>query len=172
MRRLLLPLLLLTLSLPGCDTAPTTAPSDQPTGPQVQAEAFPSKLVLPIEPYSQFVSCANGGAGEVITFSGTIYVTSTVVYGGDTYHESVQYRTVIIGVGAESGKVYRGTNVYNSTFIDLPGFFGLVWTTTVSGPTSGRGPQSTFLVHYRLHYTELPSGSTAVFFEDLSEECR
>jgi hypothetical protein len=73
--------------------------------------------------YVAFLPCANGGAGELVHFTGSSTSTITIVRDPTgTYHLQVTNRPDAVGVGLTTGATYRtvGTGtVGNGTYLSL-----------------------------------------------------
>ena len=124
-------------------------------------------------PFSVFVSCANGGAGEIISGDLQLHVLITSTVNGNNvsgkFHFQPQGGSL---VGETTGDTYRATGVtqghfkgslqngqYTETFVNN---FRMI------GP--GRG--NNFLLHETFHITINASGDVTVTHENVSEDCK
>jgi hypothetical protein len=121
--------------------------------------------------FTVFVPCANGGAGELVTFEGPLHVLIAVTLdkaGGFHLKEHSQPQG-LTGVGADTGDKYQGTGVTQDTF---NGKVGETFTFVNNFRMIGQGPGNNFLVHETLHATVNANGVATVVHDNLSVECR
>lgn len=123
--------------------------------------------------FANFVPCANGGAGEVISGSLQLHTLTTVTVNGNKlsakFHFQPQSSTL---VGASTGDAYQATGVtqgsFNGTFRN-----GLYTETDVNNfRLIGSGPGNNLLMHEEFHMTIDANGDTTVEDDNLSIDCK
>jgi hypothetical protein len=79
--------------------------------------ALSSNVSVPLT-VTVFVPCANSGAGEVVSLTGSLHVLSTVTFdsAGGVHGTLLFNPQDVSGVGSLSGTAYRGTGGTLSTF--------------------------------------------------------
>jgi hypothetical protein len=120
-----------------------------------------------------FLPCANGGAGEVVHFTGTILgVSSGTVDGAGGFHaRSIEVEQGVRGVGETTGRVYREqfVNLFFST--TGAGGFPLVSTEQLIYRVNSAGPGVDSRIRIRNHTTINANGDVTVTFDDTTMEC-
>ena len=120
-----------------------------------------------------FLPCANGGAGEVVHFTGTILgVSSGTADGSGGFHaSSIEVEQGVRGIGETTGRRYveHFVNLFTST--TGSGGFPLVSTQQLiyRVDSAGRGIDS--LIRIRNHTTINATGETTVTFDEVTMEC-
>jgi hypothetical protein len=158
------------LLLAGCDSpsAPSTATAASPPG--LAATAFTDNASLPIDQLV-FISCANGGAGEFVTVSGSLHVLFHLTF-NDSEHITVtsQFNPQgVSGIGEITGRKYQGTGMTREITTARVGFE----TTTINNfRIIGQGPGNNFLVHENLHFTINANGTLTASVDNLSVDCK
>ena len=121
--------------------------------------------------YSGFVSCANGGAGELV--SGTIdvhnLITSTVNGNVDSWQFQFQPRGSM--VGSITGDTYRLTGVTRGTYNESLQSGGYVLTYVSTYQLIGPGPENNLVVRETAHMT-LDGDDLVVRHDDFRIECK
>lgn len=123
--------------------------------------------------FAGFVSCANGGAGEIL--SGPILMhnlTTSTVNGNNVtgqFHFQPQGGSM---VGAITGDTYRVTGVTQGTFNESlqNGQYTLTYVNNFR--LIGPGSANNVLVHEIAHMTINANGDVAVRHDDLSIDCK
>jgi hypothetical protein len=162
---------LTALALAGCEgsSAPTSADSST-LPPSLRATVISTNFSFPLEK-TVFVPCANGGAGEWVTLSGTIHEVFHVTV-NDAGHSTIKFFDQpqgVSGVGSVTGVKYQGTGVTQDirttrvgskeTFVNI---FRMV----------GQGPGNNFSVHENLHVTVNADGTVTVTRDAIETSCR
>jgi len=128
------------------------------------SQSFPINIVV-------FVSCAAGGAGELVELTGNLHDLFTVTFdarGG--FHLSVLDNPQgLSGTGFTTGDKYQGTGETRSNF---NGTVGLEETYVNNFKIIGQGPGNNFLVHENLHFTVNANGQVTAFVDNFSVECK
>ena len=124
-------------------------------------------------PWSDFIPCANGGAGE--TISGTIdlhILTTTTVNGNNVsgkYHFQPQGSNL---VGDVTGDAYQATGVTQGTFKGSLQNGQFTATDVNNYRLIGHGPNNNLVIHEVSHITVNANGDTTVSFDTPSEDCK
>jgi len=141
-------------------------------GAAAQAEVV-TNVKVPIAPFTVFVPCANGGAGELVDFTGDLHVLVSSTINGNHVSGKLQVQPQGVGgVGLVTGDKYRATGLTQETFsFDLSNGQGSD-TFVNNFRMIGAGPGNNFLVHETLHLTINASGSVTVFFDNFSIGCK
>ena len=135
-----------------------------------QADGYTTSAKEPISLWV-YVSCANGGAGEVVMLSGTLHTVFHVTYdGAGGFHYTSHFNPQgVTGVGLTTGARYQGTGVtqyqgtskvgYETTYVDN---FRVI----------GQGPGNNFMVHENAHIRAAADGTITSYHDNFSTECR
>ena len=145
-----------------------------PGAVSAQAVNTTSNLRVPFETIV-FVSCANGGAGELVDLSGTLHILLVLNMspsGRVTIKEHFQPQG-ISGIGQTTGDSYQATGVTQEprTLDDTDGF-PLEFTFVNNFRIIGQGPGNNFLVHETTHVTYNANGELTASHSTSSTECR
>ena len=120
-----------------------------------------------------FLPCANGGAGEVVHFTGTILGVSsgTVDGSGGSHAISIEVEQGVSGVGETTGKRYveHFVNLFFNT--TGSGGFPLVSTQQLIYRVDSAGSGVDSLIRIRNHTTINATGETTVTFNDTTMLC-
>jgi hypothetical protein len=122
---------------------------------------------------SQFVPCANGGAGETISGDVQLHVLITSTMTGNHIsgkaHFQPQGGTL---VGETTGDVYRATGVTQATFSEslVNGQFSETFVNNFR--LIGPGPGNNLIDHLVAHITINANGDTTVEFETGTVDCK
>jgi hypothetical protein len=170
MRLIPLALGLPALLLAGCDSpaAPSIATAASPPG--LAATAFTDNVSIPLD-QSVFIQCANGGAGELVTISGTLHVLFHQTF-NDAEHVTTtsQFNPQgVYGIGEITGRKYQGTGVTKSI---TTARIGEETTIINNFRIIGQGPGNNFLVHETFHFTVNANGTTTATVDNLSVDCK
>ena len=152
------------------DSGQPLAPSTEaPTAPLVSATTTITNERVPFSTV-EFVSCANGGAGEEVVFEGTLHTLTrtTETSSGNfsiTIHENPQG---VKGTGQITGDTYQLSGSFNESHTVAAGETGsLHLRFLVTGP----GTDNNFHLRVSGHYTVNANGEVTVDFFDISAEC-
>jgi hypothetical protein len=162
----------LTIAAVGCADTPTSLRTlplgevDLAAATSTTSEKFPFQIDV-------FVQCANGGAGEDISLSGTLHVVNslTVSNTGNIVFKSQAQPQRLSGVGAETGDLYQGTGVTQTHITELS---SLPYTETFVNNFRmiGQGPGNNFLVHQTVHITVNANGEVTAEVDEGKTECK
>jgi hypothetical protein len=123
-----------------------------------------SRLLLP---------CANGGAGEVVHFTGMILgVSSGGQDGAGGFHaRSIEVEQGVQGVGETTGRRYEEHFVNLFFFSSGPSGFPLVSTQQLIYRVDSAGSGVDSAIRIRNHTTINANGEVTVSFDDATMEC-
>jgi hypothetical protein len=131
--------------------------------------AVSSNVSVPLAT-STFVPCANAGAGEVVTLTGSLHILATASFdsaGG--VHETLQFNPQgVSGIGSVSGVVYRGTGDTHST---LSGKAGVVSTLVNNFRIIGEGGAASLQVHENVAVVVNANGTLTASIDHVSVTC-
>jgi hypothetical protein len=120
-----------------------------------------------------FLPCADGGAGEVVRFTGTILgvVVGTIDGSGGQHSVSVEVEQGVRGIGETTGSRYveHFVNLFLST--TGAGGFPLVSTQQEIYRVNSAGPGFDSEIRIRNHTTINANGETTVSFDEATMEC-
>ena len=120
-----------------------------------------------------FVPCANSGAGEDVTVTGTLHALTSATINGNNVSGKEQFQPQgLVGYGSVSGLKYQATGGTKSSFN----------TSLVNGQAvvnfvnnfkfSGQGPNNNFYVHEDAHITINADGTVTATQDNLSVGCK
>jgi len=122
--------------------------------------------------FSEFVPCANGGAGEIVDFTGTVHSLLRTTINGNRFSQTFEgnYQGVT-GTGETTGDTYVGDGAEHQTFNDsfTNGQFTGTFTTHVNFVGQGSAPNLTF--SEVAHITVNANGDVTVNFDNFSVDC-
>ena len=121
----------------------------------------------------QFVSCANGGAGELVSLEGLLHVLVTLTINGNNISGKNQFQPQgVSGVGLSTGDRYQGTGVTQSFFKGSlqNGQFNQTFVNNFR--IIGQGPGNNFLLHENFHLTVNANGEVTTVHDNFSVECK
>jgi hypothetical protein len=136
-----------------------------------QAEVVTNETIS--APFSVFVPCANGGAGELISGTIDLHILVTSTVNGNNVSGKTHFQPQGGSlVGAVTGDTYRATGVtqdrfegslqngqFNATFVNN---FRMI----------GPGPGNNLLVHENFHVTINANGDVTVTHDNFSVDCK
>jgi hypothetical protein len=126
---------------------------------------------IPIDLFA-FVSCANGGAGEIVAMSGNLHILThfTVSNSGNVHVTQLFQPQGISGYGTVTGDKYQATGGTHEEYNEN----GLPFTETYINNFRiiGQGTDNNFLVHETYHVTVNANGVVTSFVDNFSVECK
>ena len=123
--------------------------------------------------FSVFIPCANNGAGELVIFQGDLHAlvsfTMNANHVSGKFHFQPQGLT---GKGRRTGDKYEATGVTQDMFSGslVNGQYAETYNNNFR--IIGQGPDNNFLVHEVAHITINANGTTSVFFDKFSSDCK
>lgn len=122
--------------------------------------------------FSDFVSCANGGVGEIVDFSGDLHTLSRVTINGNRvntdFHQNYQG---LKGTGETTGDTYIGNAALHGTFNGSLTNGQMTETFTEHIHYNGQGSAPNLTVTEVGHFTVNANGEVTVFFDKFSVDC-
>ena len=123
--------------------------------------------------FSQFVPCANGGAGEVVDLSGDLHVLTTLTINGNNVSAVSHFQPQgISGTGGTTGAKYQATGITTESFKGSLQNGQLSDTFVNNFRIIGQGPGNNLLVHEVGHITFSADGTVRVDFDNPTVDCR
>ena len=122
--------------------------------------------------FKVFVSCANGGAGEFVDFSGPFHLLiSETINGKNLVDTFIQIPRDVVGIGESTGDTYHFTSA--TTFVQKISLQNGQFTNFQENPfrVIGPGPGNNFVLRLQTHITRNANGTYTVDFERFSTEC-
>jgi hypothetical protein len=122
--------------------------------------------------FAVFVPCAADGAGELVSLSGTLHVTTQTVQRSATQWVTTSHINPqgVVGIGEITGDTYRGTGHTGSTVVSATA--GERITQTNSFRLVAPGPDNNLLAHTSWHMTTQADGSVVAQVDNVSLTCR
>jgi hypothetical protein len=165
-------LAILVAGMAGCGSSTTQPSGDSVAGtnPDLRATTFTASDKFPVDIFT-FIPCADGGAGEFVSFSGTLHEVFHVTVNGNTFvlkiHDQPQG---LKGVGETTGDVYNATGVTQD--ISRSGTVGFTEAFTNNFKLIGPGPGNNFLLHENFHVTVNGNGTVTVVHDNVTFTCK
>jgi hypothetical protein len=171
-------LFVFVLTFSGCTKetkAPVSSQNESMLSSSVQAnaaavvntnESIPTDLEI-------FIPCANGGAGELVTVSGFLHVTSSVIINGNHVRVKTHFQPQgLSGLGETTGDRYNATGVTQDEFSGslVNGQFQETYVNNYK--IIGQGTGNNYLVHETFHITVNAEGTVTTTIDNLSVECK
>jgi hypothetical protein len=131
--------------------------------------AVSSNVSVPLAT-STFVPCANGGAGEVVTLTGSLHILATeTLDSAGGVHGTLSFNPQgVSGVGSVSGAGYRGTGETLSTFT---GRVGAVSTLVNNFRIVGTRGAASLQVHENVALVVNANGTLTASVDHVSVTC-
>jgi hypothetical protein len=131
--------------------------------------AVSSNVSVPLAT-STFVPCANGGAGEVVTLTGSLHIVATETFdsAGGVHGTLLFNPQGVSGVGSVSGVAYRGTGETISTF---SGKVGVVSTLVNNFRIVGTKGAATLQVHENVALVVNANGTLTASIDHVTVTC-
>ncbi len=126
---------------------------------------------IPFDGFTAFVECADGGNGEEVVLTGDMHFLLAVTLdanGGLHVKDHYQFQGVS-GIGQSTGDKYQAVGVSQGTF---NGKVGFTYTFVQNFRIIGQGPGNDFLVHVTFHLTVNADGTTTVFHDNFTIDCK
>lgn len=121
---------------------------------------------------TDLVPCANGGAGEVVDFSGIVHGVVKTTINGNRVNVAMHGNYQGLGaVGETTGDTYVGNGAFNETFNMSLNNGSLENTFEEHVNLNGQGSAPNFKRKFIAHITVNANGDVTVFFTDVSVEC-
>lgn len=122
---------------------------------------------------SQFVPCANGGAGETVDLSGDLHSLITLTINGNHVSGNSHFQPQgISGTGETTGAKYQATGITTENFGGSLQNGQFIDTFVNNFRIIGQGPGNNFLVHEVAHITVNADGTVTVNFDTPTVDCK
>jgi hypothetical protein len=122
---------------------------------------------------SVLVPCANGGAGEIVDFSGVLHIVASFTINGNNISGKTHFQPQgLKGIGQITGDSYNAVGVtqesikgslqngqFNDTYVNN---FRLI----------GQGKGNNFSVHENAHITINANGDVTAFIDNFGADCK
>lgn len=120
-----------------------------------------------------FVSCAAGGAGEVVDLSGSLHTLISDTVNGNNVSGYFHFQPQgVSGTGETTGDKYQATGVTQQSFKTSLQNGQANQTYVNNFRIIGQGPGNNFLVHETLHFTINADGTTTVTHDNFTTDCK
>ena len=120
-----------------------------------------------------FVSCANGGAGEIVDLNGPLHVLTTFNMNGNHVNGMTHFQPQgITGVGESTGDKYQASGTTQDHFTGslTDGQYSQFFVNNFK--FVGKGPGNNFVVHENFHVTINADGEMTTFHDNYSADCK
>ena len=164
-------LLLGFVAFAACRDVPTSTPTN--FRPSLAAAEQTINLSVPTT-LLVFVSCANGGAGELVLLSGDLHILIHETInsaGGLSFKEHFQPQG-ISGAGLTTGDKYQATGVTQDHVSIAANGLPFEETFVNNFRIIGQGPGNNFTVHENFHITVNANGDITAFQDNISADCK
>lgn len=162
----------LALVLPACQDSPTTAGTRRNPMPNLDAAQTSTVNQDFVLGFTQWVPCANGGSGELVSISGPLHEVFHSTFNGNTVLISVLDNTQSLsGTGLTTGDRYHGMGT--TRFVTTIALGGLLTTHTFvnSFRMAGQGSGNDVAVHETYHVTVNSNGVLTANVDNFSVTC-
>jgi hypothetical protein len=120
-----------------------------------------------------FVPCADSGVGETVDLSGPLHTLISFTINGNNVSGIMHFQPQgISGTGETTGDKYQATGVTQESFKNSLQNGQANDTFVNNFRIIGLGPGNNFLVHETLHFTINANGTTTVFHDNFSVDCK
>ena len=140
-----------------------------PSPARAEAITINENTVAPVT-FGILVSCAAGGAGEMVDFTGNFHYiyTLTISESGQTHYRFSTQAQNVVGVGQVTGDSYVYSGGYMETGVLSLGEIG---TTLSDFRVIGQGAGNNFIAHTLTHFTFNANGDLVVDFVITGATC-
>lgn len=161
------------LTAVACVDGTPSAPMRQAGTPSFSATSggVETNVVEPLTGFTVFVSCAAGGAGELISLDGSLHVliNTTVDAQGGVHLKTHFQPQNLAGVGLSTGDTYRGTGVtQDQSTVTAAGVYSFVNNFRMIG----QGPGNNFMVHQNMSLTINANGDVTESHDNVTTSCK
>lgn len=123
--------------------------------------------------FSQFVPCANGGAGEIVDLSGDLHTLITMTINGNNVSGNSHFQPQgVSGTGETTGAKYQATGITTENFKGSLQNGQFIDTFVNNFRIIGQGPGNNYLVHEVAHVTFNANGTVTVNFDTPTIDCK
>jgi hypothetical protein len=135
------------------------------------SQAQPKNGLLQV-PFAEelFVSCANGGAGENVTLTGSSHLVYQITWNDHGFHLVYHANSRdLTGIGLSSGETFVGTDGTQGSV--MGSWVNNQWIGTTIEQMRITGQHTTFIVKYKYHLIVTPDGNVTVSISDKTTDC-
>jgi hypothetical protein len=166
--------LFVMLLLVSCSKNITETPGRDNTGvsSHIQSSQDQSNNGLVAVPIAEtlFVSCANGGAGENITLTGTTNFVYQITWNDHGFHLVYHANShALTGVGLSSGETFTGSDGTQGTV--MGSFVNNQWIGTTNERMIINGQNTKYTIVYKNHLVVTPDGKVTVSISEKTIDC-
>lgn len=167
-------LLGMAVGVAACADSPAAPTSlsviDQP--PALSAVTSSTQLTRPFSA-TLWVPCANGGVGELVRLQGEIEIHAHTTEDGNGGVHTITFvrPSGVVGVGATTGAVYRGTGGTYQHENDSDGYPATYSYSNIFRIV-GQGPGNNLMVHLLVHQSVNASGDLSAEVDLSSHSCK
>lgn len=120
-----------------------------------------------------FVSCANGGAGEIVSLAGPLHTLVTYTVNDNHVSGKTHFQPQgLSGTGLTTGDSYQGVGVTQSEFSGSLENGELTQTYVNNFRIIGHGPGNNYTLHENYHLTINANGEVSSFHDNFSADCK
>lgn len=122
---------------------------------------------------SVIIPCANGGAGEIVDFSGDLHVVVSLTINGNSVSGKSHYQPQgIKGIGQVTGDQYNAVGVTQDAFHGSLQNGRYTETFVNNFRLIGPGPGNNLQIHENAHITINANGEVTVLLDNFSATCK
>jgi hypothetical protein len=122
---------------------------------------------------STFIPCANGGAGEIVDFTGDLHILVSFTINGNNVSGKSHFQPQgLKGVGQVTGDQYNAVGVTQESFKGSLQNGQYTETFVNNFRLIGPGPGNNYQVHENAHVTINANGDVTAFIDNLSVDCK
>ena len=123
--------------------------------------------------FSFFVPCAAEGLGEIIDVAGPLHILISFTINGNNVSGKFHFQPQdVTGTGETTGAHYSATGVTQQSFKTSFQNGQAILTYVNNFRMIGQGPGNNFLVHETFHSTINADGTTTVYHDNFSIDCK
>ena len=151
------------------------AASTGPLAPALASTAVTRDIVInqPFEIPGWFIPCVNGGAGELVDFTGTLSGVAHVTVNDNRFVGRVSVITRLEGVGESTGQHYHFRDMIASGQSEALLTEQVSYTAAFATVITTAGPLNNLLVRGTRHLTLGPNGEFRANFDNFTfSECK
>jgi hypothetical protein len=122
---------------------------------------------------SVLVPCANGGAGEMVDFSGVIHIVVSVTINGNNVSGKTHFQPQgLKGVGQITGDSYNAVGVTQESIKGSLQNGQFTGTFVNNFRLIGPGPGNNLQIHENAHITINANGDVTAFIDNFGTDCK
>jgi len=123
--------------------------------------------------FSVLIPCANGGAGEIVDFSGNLHAIVSFTINGNNVSGKTQFQPQgLKGIGQITGDQYNAVGVTQDTFKGSIQNGQYTETYVNNFRLIGPGPGNNIQIHENAHVTINANGDVSVLIDNFGAVCK